>query len=106
MVSSQLGCITRNEVDSAPPTAEFTVLLKDFIIGQSQWSANLLRKPDENQTTTFTIKPDCYEVSGGLILNFKTTLPNHAEITLSISYQPGSGLDSEAVAQSSFTLSR
>ncbi|BDM24170.1 FAD-binding oxidoreductase [Pseudomonas sp. LRP2-20] len=98
--------ITHNEVDSTPPTVEFTVLLKGFVLGQSQWSATIFRSQNGDHISTLSDNPICHEVSGGLILNFKITPPYHADITLSISYQPGSGLDGEAVIQSLFSLSR
>ena len=98
--------ITYNEVKSSPPTVEFTVFLRDFILGQSQWQATLFSSRKENSTTVFPTMPDCYTVTGGLILNFKNQIKDHAHATLNISYQPNLGLDTEALSQSSFTLTR
>ncbi|MFR0675248.1 T6SS effector BTH_I2691 family protein [Enterobacterales bacterium AW_CKDN230030176-1A_HGKHYDSX7] len=67
---------------------EASILLKGFMIGQSNWSATYGAQPNTTLPTTDSIKIACYIVDGGLILNFRADLENTNNLTIEISYQP------------------
>ncbi|WP_337999002.1 T6SS effector BTH_I2691 family protein [Pseudomonas putida] len=96
--------ITHNQVSSVPPTAEFTVLLRGFLLGQSEWQASLSSQLENNGISVFPATPDCYEIRGGLILHFKSQIRNHRHIKLNIKYLPNLGLDEQAGSSQIFKL--
>ena len=96
--------ITHNQVSSIPPTAEFTVLLRGFLLGQSEWQASLSSQLENSGISILPATPDCYEIRGGLILHFKNQIRNHRHIKLNIKYLPNLGLDEQAGSSQTFKL--
>ncbi len=98
--------ITHNEVVNNASVVEFTVLLRGFLLGQSEWQASLSSQFTNNGMTAFPVTPDCYVTRGGLLLNFKNEIRNHHHVKLNITYQPNLGLDEQAITSQTFTLEK
>ncbi|GLO35103.1 T6SS effector BTH_I2691 family protein [Pseudomonas putida] len=98
--------IIHSHVDEAMATIEFTVLLKDFIIGQSQWHGTLKTKDFGNTSIPLRTEPTCHFNSAGLILHYKIDRTRAKSATLSIDYQPNQGLSSNTHSSSIFYIER
>ncbi|GLO46168.1 hypothetical protein PPUN109347_27310 [Pseudomonas putida] len=98
--------ITHNEVLGNASFTEFTVLLRGFLLGRSEWQASLSSKTASDNIAMLPAIPDCYAIKGGLILNFKNEIQSHNHVTLQITYQPNLGLDEQAISYSTFTLEK
>ncbi|MGY4527784.1 T6SS effector BTH_I2691 family protein [Pseudomonas sp. TE21394] len=98
--------ITPNEVNTTPPTVEFTVLLPGFVIGASEWSGSLSSLRDDQGLDVYPIVPDGYIVSAGLVLHFKSTPASQNHVSLHISYNAHQGLEESNEISSTFRLER
>lgn len=98
--------ITHNDTSNTSPTIEFTVFLKGFILGQSTWTAHLFGDHKELESPIHLDPPSCYEIPGGLVLNFRKEVPNQRATTLEVCYQPNFGLDEKAEASNRFLLEK
>ncbi|WP_406821783.1 T6SS effector BTH_I2691 family protein [Pseudomonas sp. KnCO4] len=97
--------IIYNEAATAIPSAEFSILLKGFIIGQSEWSAAVNTLSENNQVSNLTMDIVCFPTKAGLILNFKGSVQNKRSISLSVDYHPNQGLLTTSESSAKFTLS-
>lgn len=95
-----------NHVDrsSFKTTAEFTILLRGFIIGQSWWSATLITDGSTSKREALTINPSCHLTNSGLVINIIHDVHGAENATLSICYAPNHGLAEEKESFASFTL--
>ncbi|WP_258198695.1 hypothetical protein, partial [Pseudomonas monteilii] len=98
--------IIHSHVDEAMATIEFTVLLKNFIIGQSQWHGTLTAKDLDNTSKTLRAEPTCHLNSTGLILHYKIDSARAKSATLTIEYQPNQGLSKNTHSSSSLHIER
>lgn len=87
-------------------TIEFTVLLKDFIMGQSQWYGTLKALDFGNTSTSLQTEPTCHITSIGLILHYKIDRARTRSATLSIKYHPNQGLSPVAHSISTLYIER
>jgi len=98
------GQITTDSVPTKSSVAEFTVLLRGYITGQSDWKYKLSASDAGHEsaanpaTTTFHLTTD------GLVINLKTKAKNQYGVELTIEYQPNQGFDDSAVASTTFQL--
>ncbi|MGE1081150.1 T6SS effector BTH_I2691 family protein [Pseudomonas shirazensis] len=97
--------IIYNETSKIAPTVEFTILLREFIIGQSEWAADLLEYTDSDHTVT-TITPTCYTTRQGLVLHFKKEVQDKTYAVLKISFKPKQGLDGQTSSTAKFRLGK
>ncbi|MNN60245.1 hypothetical protein D3C81_1754140 [compost metagenome] len=98
--------IVYNTVPTLAPSAEFSVLLPGFIIGQSEWSATIDAKLEDDRTSDLTMQTTCYPTNAGLILNFKQSAQNKKSISLSVDYHPNQGLLPTSKSHAKFTLGK
>ncbi|QCI13643.1 hypothetical protein E6B08_20855 [Pseudomonas putida] len=81
--------IVSNNVPTNNPTVEFTILLREFMIGQSEWSGYLSLG---SESRTLKPSPNCYITSAGLVLNIKQEVEQAKTAKLTINYRPSQGL--------------
>ena len=95
-----------NHVDRSTfkTTAEFTILLRGFTIGQSWWTATLNIHGNTSKSEALTIKPNCQLTSSGLVINIINDVHGAKNATLSICYVPNHGLAEKTESFASFTL--
>ncbi|MFJ4388010.1 hypothetical protein ACIP02_27300, partial [Pseudomonas sp. NPDC089408] len=98
--------IIHSHINEGTPTIEFTVLLKDFIIGQSQWHGALEAMDFGNTSIALHKEPTCHLTSAGLVLHYKIDRAKTKSATLSIRYQPNQGLSPSAYSVSNFYVER
>jgi hypothetical protein len=98
--------ITHNEVATAQPTAEFTVLLPSFVLGVSEWSGSLSSFRDNGGLDVFPIAPSAHLVAAGLVLHFENTLSNQHHVSLHLAYSANQGLEKGNCIHSIFRLGR
>ncbi|WGV19945.1 T6SS effector BTH_I2691 family protein [Pseudomonas putida] len=79
--------IIHSQVSQDVPTIEFTILLPNFAIGQSEWSGTLSVNDSDGNSTTLTTAPKCYFTPTGLVLHYKTHREKSRNANLSISYR-------------------
>ncbi|WP_434771383.1 T6SS effector BTH_I2691 family protein [Pseudomonas entomophila] len=85
-------------------SAEISVLLKGFIIGQSTWSANYTTHPKQEPENNKTMKISCHATYAGMVINFKQPTTNQQYINLIITYQPNQGMITTPSITTSFKL--
>ncbi|NQD74601.1 hypothetical protein HP547_09005 [Pseudomonas sp. CrR7] len=100
------AAITRNEVATTQPTAEFVVLLPSFVLGVSEWAGSLAAFRNDQGMDVFPITPTGHIAGAGLILHFERPLPHHKSISLRLAYCPNQGLDDDSEILSTFHLER
>jgi hypothetical protein len=88
------------------PTAEFTVLLPEFIVGQSEWSGSLTAYDAEKNIINLPFNPHCHDTALGLVLNFTSEIAHGDIAKLIISYSPNQSIDDSVRATAEFTLER
>ncbi|MFB4394882.1 MULTISPECIES: T6SS effector BTH_I2691 family protein [unclassified Pseudomonas] len=94
--------ITHNEVTSTAPTVELVILLKEFRLGQSTWSSDLLTS---NTSKSIVLpNPHCHITPYGLVLLFKTAAREEQQTKLKITYHPNVGHSTPSIT--SFTPSQ
>lgn len=98
--------ITHNEVATAQPTAEFTVLLPGFVLGASEWSGSLSSFRENGGVDVFPITPSAHLVAAGLVLHFENTLSNQHHVSLHLAYSANQGLQEGNDIHSIFRLER
>ncbi|MFJ2985959.1 MULTISPECIES: hypothetical protein [unclassified Pseudomonas] len=77
---------THNEVLQQTARVEFTILLRGFRPGQSNWHAKLSSHHNKSGSAPLPINPKCYATSAGLILNFPNDTQGQRQATLKISH--------------------
>ncbi|MDZ3992508.1 T6SS effector BTH_I2691 family protein [Pseudomonas sp. Teo4] len=82
----------QNEPRSSP-TAKFTILLREFIIGQSYWIISLTSQDSKGTLEKIQAKPDCYVTSAGLVIHLKNKIALAKKVILRLTYHPNQGLD-------------
>ncbi|CAB3857991.1 hypothetical protein LMG26684_02431 [Achromobacter mucicolens] len=98
------GQITTDSVPTEPSVAEFTVLLRGYITGQSDWKYKL-SAPDAGQESDVNAAKTAFHLaSGELVINFKIQAKSKSGVELKIEYQPNQGLDESAVVFTTFKL--
>jgi len=88
-----------------PSLAEFTVLLKNFVIGNSTWTAHFMgysAKAERETVNTYSVT--CFEIPTALILNFKCPVNKFHKIALSITYLPYSAFGESDPVYATFYL--
>lgn len=101
------GGIVSGQVPTTPTEAEFAVLLRGYVTGQSHWSATLsIPHGSDQKRTQITGRPTCYLVAGGLVLHLKREVSDIYKMVLSVDYKPNLGLDEGADASAQFELER
>jgi len=98
--------ITLNEVVTAQPTVEFTVLLPGFVLGASEWSGSLSSFRENGGMDIFPITPSAHLVAGGLVLHFENTLSSQNHASLHLAYSANQGLDDGNDIHAIFRLER
>lgn len=98
------GQITTDSVPTEPSFAEFTVLLRGYITGQSDWKYKL-SAPDVGQESDVNAAKTAFHLaSGELVINFKIQAKSKSDVELIIEYQPNQGLDESVVVFTTFKL--
>jgi len=82
---------------------EASIFLKEFILGQSTWSATYDTQP-ATSSSPIPMQISCFAVDTGLIINFKATLNKKSPIIITVTYQPNQGLSSMPTSTESFFL--
>ncbi|NIF30098.1 hypothetical protein F3J44_27545 [Pantoea sp. Tr-811] len=100
--------VTLAHTDARPPkpSAEFTVLLKEFIVGESEWFGSLSICDRDQHAIETPFSPDCYITALGLVLNFKIEIMHGNSASLFIKYSPNQGLYDRAHSTITFKLER
>jgi hypothetical protein len=88
------------------PTVEFTILLRGFIIGQSEWFGVLKSKNLDGTARTLIATPCCYTTAAVLVINYKIKPNKSKRVTLSITYHPNQGLQNHTTSAANFSLER
>ncbi|WP_207830510.1 T6SS effector BTH_I2691 family protein [Pseudomonas sp. 43(2021)] len=96
--------IIHSHVNEGMTTIEFTVLLKDFLIGQSQWRGTLKAFDFGHTSIPLQAEPTCHLTTAGLILHYKIDRTKTKSATLSIKYHPNQGLSPNAHSTSSLYI--
>lgn len=96
--------ITHNEVPSAPPKVEFTLLLAGFIIGISSWAARLTTHSSDKKTTEPSVQSMCYHTPYGLIVCLTSETPVKPYATLRLLYSHNQSPITNEAIERTFTL--
>jgi len=100
------GKIATNSVAEEPSVAEFTILLPDYVLGQSDWKYELSESLADQNKVSIAGEPTIYIVEKGLIAHFKNDMQNYSNLVLDVIYKPNEGLDENAEAPANFVLER
>lgn len=98
--------IIHGQAIEANPTAEFTIFLKGFIIGQSEWSGNISANSLDDSAITLSIAPDCHVTPAGLVIHYKIDADKIKSINLTISYCANHGIINAISSTARFYLER
>lgn len=93
--------IVSNNVPTNNPTVEFTILLREFMLGQSEWLGKLSLG---SEGRTLEPDPNCYITSAGLVLNIKQEVEKEKTAKLTINYRPSQGLCQNVESTETFKL--
>ncbi|PVZ42274.1 T6SS effector BTH_I2691 family protein [Pseudomonas sp. CC120222-01a] len=83
--------IIHTQVIEAAPTAEFTILLRDFTLEVSEWQGTLQSKDTDGNTKFLYTPPDCYFTEAGLVIHYKVQAKPSTTLSLTISYYANQG---------------
>jgi len=86
--------------------AEFTVFLREYVMGQSDWSYELSIPGPPKQVVPGATTTRSYQVPGGLVINLVKEIVGHSGLALEVKFVPNHGLDESAVASAQFFLKR
>lgn len=100
------GKITTNSVPEEPSVAEFTILLPDYVLGQSDWKYELSVSLADQNKVSIAGTPTIHLVERGLIAHFKNDMRTYSNLMLDVIYKPNEGLDENAGAPAKFLLER
>ncbi|MDZ3990877.1 T6SS effector BTH_I2691 family protein [Pseudomonas sp. Teo4] len=94
--------------DSPTPytTAEFTILLREFIVGQSKWSGALTSLDGNGNLRELPLVPLCKTTPAGLVIYIKNEISKAKEATLNIAYLPNQGLHEKSESSAEFKLEK
>lgn len=90
----------------ASGVAEFTVLLREYVMGQSDWAYELSAPGPNKQKIPNATATTIYQVPEGLVINLIKEILGHSGLTLSVKFVPNHGLDESAEASAQFKLER
>ncbi|AVJ30273.1 T6SS effector BTH_I2691 family protein [Achromobacter spanius] len=90
----------------ASGVAEFTVFLREYVMGQSDWSYELRIPGPPKQVVPGATTTRIYQVPGGLVINLVKEIVGHSGLALEVKFVPNHGLDESAVASAQFFLKR
>lgn len=100
------GKITTNSVPEEPSVAEFTILLPDYVLGQSDWKYELSVSLSDQNKVSIAGEPTIHIVERGLIAHFKNDMRIYSNLMLDVIFKPNEGLDEDAEAPAKFVLER
>lgn len=90
----------------ASGVAEFTVFLREHVMGQSDWSYELSIPGPPKQVVPGATTTRIYQVPGGLVINLVKEIVGQEGLALEVKFVPNHGLDESAVASAQFFLKR
>ncbi|WP_322363546.1 T6SS effector BTH_I2691 family protein [Pseudomonas sp. Teo4] len=96
--------ITFNEVPNPPPTVTFTILLREYVIDQSTWSATLNMLQKNKNATSPSIHPRCHVTPQGLVLHFEAEASGAHKATLNIDYYQNQSPDEQEKSSAKFEI--
>ncbi|MBK5001308.1 hypothetical protein IAE37_003584 [Pseudomonas sp. S31] len=96
----------KDELARYSESAEFTVLLPDFVPGVSDWEARFSTPTENSWIELPPAPPECYISRAGLVLNFKLKITPHQSVTLDLSFYPNNGIDEAANSTLTTTLEK
>lgn len=91
-ISTHWAVFVHHETTTTTPVVEFTILLREFTLGQSEWRAQLATQNKDRAKKILSITPTCHATHAGIILNFKTQININSTASLEITYYPNQGL--------------
>ncbi|MFK0311006.1 T6SS effector BTH_I2691 family protein [Pseudomonas sp. NPDC090233] len=94
--------IVHNDVPPRPPIAAFTILLREFALGRSVWSATLVYR--NNEKSIHQLAPRSYMTDAGLVIHIESNITQSTEATLAVTYQPNTGLQESIESVAHFKL--
>ncbi|QHG64799.1 T6SS effector BTH_I2691 family protein [Pseudomonas putida] len=83
--------IIHTQVIEVAPTAEFTILLRDFTLEVSEWQGTLKSKDIDGTTTILRTPPSCYLTEAGLVIHYKVQAKPSTTLWLTINYYANQG---------------
>ncbi|MFJ4067779.1 T6SS effector BTH_I2691 family protein [Pseudomonas sp. NPDC089996] len=83
--------IIHTHVIEVAPTAEFTILLPDFILEASEWQGILKCKDINGNTTILRTPPSCFLTEAGLVIHYKVQAEPSSTVWLTINYYGNQG---------------
>ncbi|WP_409314852.1 T6SS effector BTH_I2691 family protein [Pseudomonas putida] len=98
--------IIHSHVDEGMATIELTVLLKDFIIGQSLWHGTLSTLDFDSKATPSKTEPTCHLTCAGLVLHYRIDRARAKSGTLLINFLPNQGLSANTHSTSTLHVER
>lgn len=103
-ISPNWPAITYTEIVTPTPTVEFTVLLREFAIGESEWNAELAVSDKNNSYSLPSLEPTCHLTAYGIVLHFKRVIASKSRVTLIITYTPSQGLSKTMPLKKKFLI--
>lgn len=98
------GTTAASRLSAGKATVQFSVLLPNFLIGISIWSATLTRADDVGNKTNLLIEPSCWTVAAGLIIHIKKETRLQDETQLHVTYSLNQAWDVQTQINSIFLL--
>ncbi|MBK5000371.1 hypothetical protein IAE37_002647 [Pseudomonas sp. S31] len=103
-ISTNWASVTHTEITTSTPTVELTILLREFVIGESEWHAEFGIYDKNNSFTSLNLEPTCHLTAYGIALNFKQRIASKSRITLSITYAPNQGFSKTIPVTKNFQI--
>jgi hypothetical protein len=98
--------IIHTQVIIVAPTAEFTILLRNFIIGVSEWQGALQNRDTDSNTKILHTTPSCHMTAAGLVVYYKVQTKPSTTLSLTIDYYANQELHPNIKSTARFQLGR
>ena len=98
--------IIHSQVIEVAPTAEFTILLRNFIIGVSEWQGALQNRDTDSNTKILHTPPSCHMTAAGLVVYYKVQTKPSTTLSLTIDYYANQELHPNIKSTATFQLGR